>query len=197
MWRSVKEYIFAVCKWWWVVAISIFFAGIEAVLIFWQGFVIPIWVGIAIVILGLFLAQFLAFHEKSSKYHKLESRLLSAEQIESILQSLAYLRSKGVELRNSGIGLDEKDKVDRFIEAVTRWNEGVLSQIEKLSPSEATIFGTLDWVEFQSFEKTFSPEHDKYLRILSQRLISLKNLVLRYSQENVSRRSKTLGLRSE
>jgi hypothetical protein len=63
MWQSVKEYVRAVCQWWWVVVMGIFFAGIEVLLIFWQGFVIPIWVGIALAILGLFIAQFLAFHE--------------------------------------------------------------------------------------------------------------------------------------
>ena len=150
---------------------------------------ISVWVWFGIAILGVFVAQFLAFHKKKGDFDKLSSYIVRAEHIENILTCLGNLRSEGVALRNDGTSLTSKEEVDEWIKTVDSWSEKVLSEIQKLSPSEASIFRTLDWITFPPFEHTFNPEHNKNLRMHSLRLINLKNLVLRYSLENLCRKS--------
>jgi len=62
MWQSVKEYLPAVWKRWRALVISL--VGIIGIIInIWQELAVPIWVWVAIIIVGLFIAQFLAFHK--------------------------------------------------------------------------------------------------------------------------------------
>jgi hypothetical protein len=66
MWQSVKEYVPAVLKKWQGLVISL--AGIIGIIInIWQELVVPSWVWVIIIIVGLFIAQFLAFHEIRKK----------------------------------------------------------------------------------------------------------------------------------
>jgi hypothetical protein len=69
MWQSVKEYIPAVLKKWQGLVIS--FAGIIGIILnIWQRLVVPVWAWVVIIIVGLIIAQFLAFHELRRKQAK-------------------------------------------------------------------------------------------------------------------------------
>ena len=69
MWQSVKEYVPAVLKKWQGLVIS--FAGIIGIIInIWQWLVVPTWVWVVIIIVGLIITQFLAFHELRRKQTK-------------------------------------------------------------------------------------------------------------------------------
>lgn len=151
--------------------------------------IIFLWIGISAFVLGIMLSQYIVFREKSSAYNKLKAKLITAEQIETRLTELGKLRGGGVALRNKGRRLEQEEKVRGWIEKAERWNKNVLSEIEKLSPSEAAIFSILDWVTFPTRGKPLSFEHDLHLRMFSQRLIKLESFVLRYSIANVSRKS--------
>lgn len=189
MWKSIKRYSISVIKQWWIIAISIFFAGFQAIPYLWKGStIIPNWLATTLIILAIFIAQFRVFH-------KLESRLIVADQIEKILTELTNLRSGGVDLRNEGMNLKNKDEVDKWIKSAEEWNESAMSKINELSLPEAGLYRTLDWVDFpiEPFEhliRQISPEHLQTLRIHSQRLRSLRELVMRYTQLVVDRRSR-------
>ena len=185
----MKKYIIEVFKWWWAIAVGVFVAAIQLFLYFQNANIIFIWVGGSAFVLGFILAQYIVFLKKSSAYNKLKAKLITAEQIENILTELGKLREEGVALRNEGRRLKQEKKVRGWIEKAKRWNKNVLSEIEKLSPSEAAIFSILDWVTFPTIGESLSFEHDLHLRMFSQRLIKLENLVLRYSRHNVLRKS--------
>ncbi|MBA7526431.1 hypothetical protein ES705_18593 [subsurface metagenome] len=185
----MKKYIMAVFRWWWAIAVSVFVAAIQLFLYFKNANIIFLWIGISALVLGLILAQYIVFRKKSSAYNKLKAKLITAEQIETILTELGKLRESGVALRNEGRRLKQEEQVRGWIEKAESWNKNVLSEIEKLSPSEAAIFSILDWVTFPTTVEPLNFEHDLHLRMFSQRLIKLENLVLRYSIHNVSRKS--------
>jgi hypothetical protein len=69
MWQSVKEYVPAVLKKWQGLVFS--FAGIIGIILnICQGLAVPIWAWFVIIIVGLIIAQFLAFHELRRKQAK-------------------------------------------------------------------------------------------------------------------------------
>jgi hypothetical protein len=82
MWQSVKEYVPAVLKKWQGLIISI--AGIIGIIInIWQELVVPSWTWVIIIIAGLIIAQFLAFHELSKKQAKPPENWIDAHKAET------------------------------------------------------------------------------------------------------------------
>ncbi len=67
MWQSVKEYVRAVGKRWWVLVVGVCLPIIGIILDAWQELAIPNWVWFVIIIVGLVIASFLAFHELRRK----------------------------------------------------------------------------------------------------------------------------------
>lgn len=79
MWQSVKEYVPAVLKKWQGLVISL--AGIIGIIInIWQGLVVPSWVWVVIIIVGLIITQFLAFHELRRKQAKPPKNWIDAHE---------------------------------------------------------------------------------------------------------------------
>jgi hypothetical protein len=79
MWQSVKEYVPAVLKKWQGLVISL--AGIIGIIInIWQGLVVPSWVWVVIIIVGLIITQFLAFHELRRKQAKPPKNWINAHK---------------------------------------------------------------------------------------------------------------------
>jgi hypothetical protein len=69
MWQSVKEYVPAVLKKWQGLVISL--AGIIGIILnIWKLPDVPTWVWIVIIVIGLIIAQFLAYHELRKKQAK-------------------------------------------------------------------------------------------------------------------------------
>lgn len=147
----------------------------------WQNSEIPSWVWVIIAILGIFVAQFLA-------YHQIASRLIPAEQIEKTLKRLGELRVSGVNMRNKGMKLKTKGEVANWINEVNTWHDKVISEIEKISLAEAEIFRTVDIIKTGLFQDTFNANHQKYLRVLSDRTENIKKLVQRFTPENLTKR---------
>jgi len=172
MLKSIARYSISVIRQWWIIAISIFFAGFQAIPYFSRGSTfIPNWLAITLVVLAVVISGFRVFH-------KLERQLIVADQIEIILTELTSLRSSGVDLRNRGMNLRNSSEVNNWIISTEMWNLKVMSKISELSPPEAGLYRTLDWVDFPIEQfghliKQVSPEHLQTLRIHSQRLRSL------------------------
>ncbi len=158
-------------------------AAIGAILSVRQGLGIPIWVWIVIALVGLFIAQFLAFH-------KVASRLIPAEQTEESLKKLGELRIEGVKMRNKGMKLKTNEEVDKWINKIGGWQRKVISEIEKISPAEAQIFKSIDLIKAKRFKNAVNARHQKYLRILSDRTENIKQLVQRITPENLAVRSR-------
>lgn len=158
-------------------------AILGAIISIQRGLHVPIWVWVAVGIIGLFIAQFLAFH-------KIASRLIPAEQIEKVLKKLGELRIEGVNMRNGGMKLKTEDEAANWINGVNKWRNKVISEIEKISPAEAQIFHTVDIIKTKHFRNTVNKEHQKYLRVLSDRTENIKKLVQRFTLENLAMRSR-------
>jgi hypothetical protein len=73
VWESIKEYFIAVVRWWWVVTISTTVGGITFAFNLLGGATVPVWVWIALAIMGLFIAQFLAFHKIQTELGKIKN----------------------------------------------------------------------------------------------------------------------------
>lgn len=72
---SFKEYVLAVLKWWWVVAIGVLLPIAAVVLDAMGKLTTPTWAQITILLLGLSIAQFLAFHNVRVQKDKLTAEL--------------------------------------------------------------------------------------------------------------------------
>lgn len=183
MGKSIQKYIGGVLHYWWVMVIGILGSGITCALNICPGLKIPVWVWLVAVVLGIFVAQFLA-------YHKLASRLILGEQIEKTLKRLGELRVGGVNMRNAGLALRTEATVSNWINEVNAWNNKVISEIKKISPAEAEIFRTLDIIETRVLGNTVNAEHQKYLMVLSDRTENIKKLVQKFTPETLVTRSR-------
>jgi hypothetical protein len=74
MGQIIKEYIRDVFHWWWVIVIGIVGGGGSYILKIWPGFPISRWVWIGLPVLGLIVAQFLAYKKLWVKYDELKPR---------------------------------------------------------------------------------------------------------------------------
>ena len=90
MWHSFKEYTPAIFKWWWVIVMGFAGGTIGAILSIQRGLDVPIWVWVAIALVGLFIAQFLAFHKIRAERDQLRIESSTAKQVSSRLFSIQY-----------------------------------------------------------------------------------------------------------
>ena len=178
------RYAFAVCKWWWSIAIGVFVAGIQLYLYFQNANIIFLYVGIASLVLGILFAQLIVFRRKSKQYDILKKELVTAKQRDEVLEELGALRKEGVTLRNDGMKLEKEEEVNDWIKKVEDWRDNVINEIKKLSAPEAELFLILDWVRFPNFQMAINSEHDLHLRMLSMRTEMVLNLVQRFTVEN-------------
>ena len=186
MLKSLYKYLKETIKQWWVLAIGVFFASFQLIPLYVKGeTIIPNYVAIGLFIFALFVAQYRV-------YRKIEKILTPAGQVEKILIKLTNLRSGGVSLRNEGMRLQDVAKIDKWIRDTERWNERVMAKINEFSPPEAGLYKTLDWIDFppEPFSHLeLTSKQLQTLRIHSQRLRSLREIVMRYTQLIVDRKS--------
>ena len=148
---------------------------------------VPVWVWVGLAILGVFIAQFLAYHRIR---HRLINQVITPNQIEEVLTQLARLRAVGVALRNNGLSLKEKDEVDKWVKQAQGWKEAVAKEIVKVSVSEANIFLTEDLIDTALFkDKGINESHRVFLAMVSKNTEEIRKLVERYSLENLAKKS--------
>lgn len=171
-------------------------------------FQIESWVWFLIIIICLLISSIFVFHQKRVEYDNLNNELVEIETTERILNELATYREDGVILRNDGSRLIEQTEIEKWWKDATKWEEDVRAKIAELSLPEATIYKILDWVDFpiqpflephighlkivegKAILERATAEHINHLRIHSQRLRSLRELVLRYSRETTLRKTR-------
>jgi hypothetical protein len=73
--QSLKQYLLAVFRWWWVILVFVIGDVGGIVLTVQQNWTVPLWVWAAIGIAGLFTAQFLAFHHIKIERDELQLKL--------------------------------------------------------------------------------------------------------------------------
>lgn len=148
--------------------------------------VIPVWVWVGLAILGVFVAQFLAYRDLRNRLIK---QVITPNQIEEVLTRLARLREKGGALRFTGLELKDINEVPRWKGQVMTWRKQVEPEIVKLSPSEATIFRTGGIVDIELFKKkALNDEHAVFLEVITQDIENIRKLVERLSPENLTKR---------
>lgn len=129
MWQSVKEYAPAVLKKWQGLVISL--AGIAGIIItVLQELVIPSWVWVVIIIAGLIIAQFLAFHELRRKHAKLPENWIDAHKAKT--GKLPPLPDRLASLfRNYSTGQPVSNTMKPITPSGQTWNELPPSQRKK------------------------------------------------------------------
>jgi hypothetical protein len=181
MWESFKALCTAMIKLWWVIVIGIVFSGIGAILIVWPGIKFPIWILVAAPFVGLLIAGYLAFH-------KVYFSLMTYDNIEQILTHLGEFRNKGVELRNRGLNLKTLPEVESWVREVEHWHTISENEVKRLSSSEASVFTTADLIKNAIEFAAVNANHREYVQILSMWTNNLKELIVRYSTQNLSRK---------
>jgi hypothetical protein len=96
-----------------------------------------------------------------------------------ILSNLRELYGIGVGLRNEGMRINTEAQVEPWIDKVDEWNRKVISNIEQKSVVEATTFETLDLMPPREFQSVVNERHLLYLRVLTEKLQRLIQIMRR------------------
>lgn len=178
---TLREYLDALGKWIWVLIADIF--GIVQDMLFdipiLNRFRLEFW--IVLLFIFLVVANINAFHKVRVQRDKFKDLLNDRQRIQDILKRLADMRKNGVALRNEGLDLRDRILVPKWIKKTEKWEKSVKAKIELLSPAEAEVFDTLDWVHNRQFPAEIPQEAYKRLNMLSDQLENLKELIERFT----------------
>lgn len=177
--KTLKEYLRALGKWLWVLIVDII--GIIQDLLFDIPYIkrLPIEVWIFLFLLFIIIANIHAFHKLRIQRDTLILQLENKEMLRGLLRVLAQLRTEGVALRNKGMSLSQEDNLGAWIDQYRNWKDRVISEIEKLSPAQAELFRTRDWVEIRPFSEEVPRDVKLFVNMLSDELKDLKTLIER------------------
>ena len=177
---TLREYIGALGKWIWILIADVF--GIVQDMLFdipiLNRFRLEFW--ILLLFIFLIVANIHAFHKVRVQRDKLQGILCDRQHVQEILIRLAVMRTKGVALRNEGLMLRDKVLVLRWIKKAEKWEKCIKAEIELLSPAEAEVFDTLDWVKMHPFPADIPKEAHHRLNMLSEQIKNLKELIERF-----------------
>lgn len=188
LWNFFKEYILRIVLVW-LALLSAFSIAVHLLIKFWLGKDIPIEYWIILVVAGIIIAQ-------SIVYYRIARRQIPGERIESDLKSVSDLRIEGVNKlqnidKNTIRTVEDFKKFNRKFE---NWRKRVVSEIEKVSPSQASIFQVLGIVQYRAFIKGYQGEVkedlEKMLGIIADYTARIKEFVDRFSIENLANRVK-------
>ena len=126
-----------------------------------------------LVFYGLGRAPYLLHKEITTDRDTLKAQLDNRKQLQAVLVTLAKLREEGVELR--GDAASKRVLFDDDRHRLSEWNDKVIKEIEKISPAQAVVFGTLD--SFSARDHPPAAHSDKSLLIHSERVKRLKELI--------------------
>ena len=148
--------------------------------------VIPIWVWIGLALLGVFIAQFLAYRGIRSSLLK---QVITPNQIEGVLTRLAELREEGNTLQLIGWGLKDIKEIPGFERKFSYWRKLVEDETAKLSPSAAVIFRTGGVVDIKLFKKkALDDKHAVILQSITQDMEKIEKTVEQLSPQNLAER---------
>jgi len=168
---TFKEYFGALGKWIWVLVADVF--GIVQDMLFdipiLNGLHFEFW--IVLLFIFLIVANIHAFHKLRVQRDKLRDVLNGRQRVQESLRRLSVLRAEGVTLRNEGLRLRDRG-------SVPSWTKK--AEIQILSPAQAEVFDTLDWVNIRSFPAEIPEEARHRLNMLSDQLENLKKFIERF-----------------
>lgn len=174
---TLPEYIRLLGKWIWLLIADLL--GIVQEILF----EIPLlnklpngfWVGALFAF--FLLANIHAFHKLRFQRDKLSEALDDREEISLSLSRLARLRTEGVALRNQAMRLEGQKVISQWFGEYREWHDRVMDQISKLSPAQAEVFQTLDWVRIRQLPDDLPAELQHYINLLSDEIENLKKLI--------------------
>ena len=165
--KSCKEYVIAVLRWWWIMVIGIVVPITDYIFQLSEKVsVIPSWVWWAMGILGLTIAQFLAFHKMRIKQHP-------------ALAGLTKFLETGNDLFNTTVGDDTE--LEHWHEQFNRWFDDTKFFIQKsLSITDARLFADITSVKQTTYSPVYNDYHRDLLRNYDQYLSNLRSIINRY-----------------
>lgn len=151
-----------------------------------NGYWFSIW--ITIVIAGVLFAQGIV-------YFRIAKRIIPGERIEECLTRIAELREEGVnELRNYKANINTDNDFEDFRGKFLEWHRRLIPEIEKVSPSQASIFKVLGTVTYRvptgGFKSVLEAKVAHLIGIITEYNERLKDMVDKFSLENLSNRVK-------
>lgn len=99
MGKSLKEYVPAIFRWWWVLVVFMIgdIAGIA--LTMWRNIEVPFWCWILLFLIGFVIAQFLAFHDVRIKR---DEAIIKLHEIEKSRPEIVFKKSGEWQFYTSG-----------------------------------------------------------------------------------------------
>ena len=140
MWRSIKEYVTAVLRWWWVVAITVIGSTIGLMLNIFGDIKIPISVWITLGLVGIFIAQFLAFHTVRESRDQHSQQLDQGRQNQGFLLELNHYIQEGNNLVSQLRRLEDRDLIPQYREQVNLWTRAAHGFVTRQFPEFAGHF---------------------------------------------------------
>lgn len=185
LWDFAKQYLLKVVLLWFTI-ISIFSTAVHFSIKFWLGRDIEAKYWVIIVIVGVFWAQAVA-------YWKIARRQIPGERIEQFLVNVSKLRETGVnELQNVDVNsIRTADEFKKFEAEFLDWRGKLVSEVEKVSPSQASIFkvlGTYQPVTISGYQGQVQKELTKLLGIITEYTKRIKEFIDQFSMENLANR---------
>ncbi len=187
-WDFVREYLVKVVGLWFTL-LSAFSLVVGLIVKFWLGKDIPIEYWILLVVAGVFIAQAVV-------YYRIARRQIPGERIEEGLKTISDLRADGVnKLQNVDTSsIKTPEDLKKFQDQFLKWRDKVISEIKKVSPSQASIFQVLGLVRFDvsinGYQGEVKAELEKTLREVADYADRMKEFVDRFSVENLTNRVK-------
>lgn len=164
-------------KWWWVVAVSTTFGALGSVLNIFPSIQIPLWVWIAVALLGIPIAQFLAYHRIALDRDLLKRKLGDREQSQAILRQINDYIEKGNSLyqalKNIPV-MREKEHLPPLREEISEWIDQVQQFIAKDYPhfsGQLMSDANLAWEEAHG-----SPGRTERVNFVARRVARLAEL---------------------
>ena len=130
--------------------------------------IIPDWVWWLIGVLGLSIAQFLAFHKMRMKY-----------QYPPALETLTEFLEIGNNLFN--VTIHNNADLENLHKQIDSWFDDTKTFIQKsLSITDARLFADITSVKKLSFNPVYNDNHNELLGIHNQYLTNLRSIINRY-----------------
>ncbi len=185
-WDFAKEYLVRVTGLW-LAVLSAFSLIVELIAKFWLGKDIPNEYWILLLVVGTFITQSVA-------YYGVARRQIPGERIENGLRGISDLRADGVNrLQNVDTGsIRTAEDLKKFQDQFLEWRNRVVTEIEKVSSSQASIFRVLGLVKYDvalsGYQGAVKEELEKTLREIVDYGERIREFVDRFSVENLANR---------
>ena len=139
----------------------------------------PTWLWIILLVIGLAIAPFWAFHKVRVGRDKLQKKLDDRKERKVILDFLAERKDSIFYLYHKEI--KSKEELEEWLKDTQAWVTKTQDDIDKfLTPVDASIFRDVSGGLFVSYSRSFNREHNSELNTIVRLSKNLEKIIDRY-----------------